>query len=366
MAEGFITRRGGVSAEKTLNPSINFVSKGGFEIVVTFTNNDSTQADVFYGITSTLTDKVTVAASGTSSNVTFSGLDPNTPYTVSAYAIVTDSTLKKIKSEIISTSITTDDIQYTAATGGTTLEYNDGGKRYKSHTFTSSENFVVNQVGNGDRNQIDYLIIAGGGGGARANTGASGGGGAGGFLSTVNPIPNNQNPQSKITVSQTSYGVIVGSGGSGRSSTGAGTSGQNSSVFGQTAIGGGGGGGLNGGSGGGRSQAGAGSGIINQGNDGSNNSVNSGAGGGGAGQPGNDNNGGNGLSNTLRNGTSEIRAGGGGGGNLGSGGTGGGGDSFQSGQPNTGGGGGGTHGGGTSGNGGSGIVIIRYEIAPSA
>jgi hypothetical protein len=110
MADGFIVRRGGKAEEvlRTATPDINFVSKTQTQIVVTFKNNDAAEADVFYGLTSPLTTKVTLATNTTSSNITFSGLDADTQYTISAYAIVTDATLKKIKSQIVSTSITTD------------------------------------------------------------------------------------------------------------------------------------------------------------------------------------------------------------------------------------------------------------------
>ena len=61
----------------------------------------------------------------------------------------------------------------TAASGGTVTTSGD----YKIHTFTSSGNFVVSNVGT----DIDYLIIAGGGGGGWSNGGVGGGaGGAGG------------------------------------------------------------------------------------------------------------------------------------------------------------------------------------------
>jgi hypothetical protein len=79
---------------------------------------------------------------------------------------VTDATLKKIKSEIVSTSITTDAIIYTAATGGTTEEYDDGGKRYKPHLYKRWHIYSHNRWrGTDDRNKVDYLIIAGGAGG---------------------------------------------------------------------------------------------------------------------------------------------------------------------------------------------------------
>ena len=117
MADGFIVRRGGKAEEvlRTATPDINFVSKTDSEIVVTFKNNDAGEAEIYYGLTAPLTDTVTLATGATSSNITFSGLDDNTEFTVSAYAIVTDATLKKIKSEIVSTSITTDETPFSPA-----------------------------------------------------------------------------------------------------------------------------------------------------------------------------------------------------------------------------------------------------------
>ena len=398
MADGFIVRRGGKAEEvlRTTNPSINFVSKGFFDIVVTFTNNDAAEADVFYGLTSPLTDKVTLATATTSSNITFSGLDGGTQYIISAYAIVTDTTLKKIKSEIVSTSITTDTPVYTAATGGTTEEYNLDGKRYRSHTFLEDGNFVVTTVGDAidDRNKVDYLIIAGGASGGRGNTGSGGGGGAGGFRTTIAPVPSDESPDAKVVVTATTYGVLVGAGGTGLSNTGPGTNGIDSSVFNIISTGGGAGGsgavdGVIGGSGGGGGGFTSGStgdtGISGQGRNGgdgfgvgSNN--NAGGGGGGAGSVGGNATsntspgvGGNGLANNLRTGSNETRAGGGGGagGTGATGGSGGGGNGVSgtgtagSGTVNTGSGGGGNARNGTSGSGGSGIVIIRYEIAPN-
>jgi hypothetical protein len=111
MADGFIVRRGGRAEEvlRTANPDINFVSKTDSQIVVTFKNNDAAEADVFYGLTTPLTDKVTLATDTTSSNITFSGLADDTTFTIFAYAIVTDATSKKIKSEIVSIQVTTDE-----------------------------------------------------------------------------------------------------------------------------------------------------------------------------------------------------------------------------------------------------------------
>lgn len=274
------------------------------------------------------------------------------------------------------------------ATGGTITLAADG---YVYHAFTSSGTFTPS-VGL----TCDVLTVAGGGG-AGANHG--GGGGAGGLLYT-----------SSSSFSATGYTVTVGQGGVGATIGGTiGTNGENSSVNGLTAIGGGRGGdysnnyeAYNGGSGGGAQSSAtnyAGLGTSGQGNNGGNKNPNynlCGGGGGGAGAVGqtatNANSGAGGVglatyshfgaaTNTGHN-VSGIRyyaGGGGGGGWNGSipvgtyalGGHGGGGASGavissgasngSAGTANTGG-GGGCGGGGSSsgGNGGSGIVIIRY------
>ena len=67
----------------------------------------------------------------------------------------------------------------TAASGGSVATAGD----YKIHTFSSSGDFVVSQLGT----DIDYLIIAGGGGGGWSNGGVGGGGGgAGGYRNSYN------------------------------------------------------------------------------------------------------------------------------------------------------------------------------------
>jgi hypothetical protein len=404
MADGFIVRKGG--AVGTAAPSINFVSSTFDSITFTITNNDALTADIFWEIGDSTPDANTLSLAGgaTSSNQVASGLDEETSYTIFAFA----NAAGKAGSQTSSIAQTTpaEPIVYTAATGGTTEEYDLDDKRYKSHTFTSDGNFVVTQVGNGDRNQVDYLIIAGGGGGGGSglfsSDGPSGGGGAGGYRTTFGTQGGNGELDTKPTVTAQTYGVVVGAGGVKT------VNGDNSSVFSRIAEGGGrgasnGGAGLGtpevGGSGGGAggsggsSQNGA-SGTEDQGFAGGNNLIVSGTaratgGGGGAGAVGaNGNssasagNGGNGLASIIRTGSSETRAGGGGGGgwnvavSAGTGGTGGGGNGTSatssggtagSGAVNTGSGGGGVGGGsiGSGGDGGSGIVVIRYEIAPS-
>lgn len=306
-------------------------------------------------------------------------------------------------------------IVYINATGGTTLEYDDGGKRYRSHTFTSvgTSTFTVTELASDtELNILDYLIIAGGGGGGSHYY--AGGGGAGGYRTTLTPTPGNTNPNAKVIPSLSSYSIVVGNGGA------MGTSGQNSSAFNIISTGGGFGRGTNGscvaasggsgGSGGGSNTAcggvsaqSGGTGISGQGFNGGVARTH-GSGGGGAGQVGRDGHndatkgtGGNGLASKIRSGVDEFRAGGGAGaidanfppsgsptrvdGGLGGGGYSAGSTSTSGswdrspqttaapGAANTGsGGGGGLH---DTNNtlrngapGGSGIVIVRYEIAP--
>jgi hypothetical protein len=296
-------------------------------------------------------------------------------------------------------------IEYMNATGGTTLEYNLAGKRYRSHIFTSSTNFIVTELSTVDvtRNQVEYLIVAGGAsaGGTFSYAGNSftgtGGGGAGGLLSSVVGDQSGaaSSPLSKPTVSVQSYPVTIGAGG-------ANSNGGDSTAFGLTAIGGGRGGmpfGSAGGSGGGGGSAkqttsySGGAGTAGQGRNGGQGrgdyayAYYSG-GGGGAGAVGvastgwfgnrKSGEGGNGLPTSiipstasygqLNSGARWFAGGGGGGGDSdrsASGGIGGGGaSSLGVGGANTGGGGGGSYRGG-GGAGGSGIVIIRYEIAPA-
>ena len=274
--------------------------------------------------------------------------------------------------------------KYIVATGGSTLTYEENGKFYKTHTFTSSGNFIVNGLGI-ENNKLDYLII-GGGGGARTNY--SGGGGAGGYRTTLGTSGGNSISENKIDAIKQNYTILVGSGGT------SGANGGNSSFYNLVSTGGGAGGGSfsgrdgqDGGSGGGGAEVGGlnGNGITGQGyNGGDGNSSYGGAGGGGgASQTGQNapsqcgGKGGDGLVNTIRSGQPETRAGGGGGwGNnssCGLGGTGGGGNGYvgtsssntrgSDGAQNTGGGSGGNSQSGTVRlNGGSGIVIIRYEV----
>jgi hypothetical protein len=373
MGEGFIVRKGGAVTEQALAPTITEVSVDLTEIVFTITNNDASTAVILYEIGDVTPDEnsIELAGAATSSNITVTGLTQGTEYTVSATASVTG----KVLSNVTSLAIETEDVIYTAATGGTTLEYDDGGKRYKSHTFTSNGTFEVTTVGDsdGDRNQVDYLIIAGGGGGGFNR---AGGGGAGGYRTTNGTSGRNSSARTKVTVTAQSYSITIGGGGTGGPNNDTqGTSGSASTALSVSTVGGGGGGsnnvrnGITGGSGGGAcgSAGNKGNGTTDEGFDGGNGAssgaTQSGGGGGGAGSVGGNGGtsaggtAGTGLGNILRTGSSETRAVGGLGGDASA--------AVNSGTANTGNGGDGDQAGVGGGNGGSGIVVIRYEIAPT-
>ena len=263
---------------------------------------------------------------------------------------------------------------FLSAVGGTISYHNN----YKVHTFTNIGNsaFQITKLGNTlTNNTIDYLVIGGGGAGGYQTNGQGPGGGAGGFLTG-----------SLLISALTSSIVTIGAGGLGSTAFGTPTPGNNSSLFGYIAYGGGCyNNNPNGGSGAGQ----GGLGTAGQGFNGGTLYV---PGGGGAGQEGQNGtnslplyagNGGSGSISDIT-GTPTYYAGGGAGGGAadnklpGTGGIGGGGDGGQPGGTISdrngknatyyGGGGGGIGANGgdpyvsncVSGNGYQGIVIIRY------
>jgi hypothetical protein len=294
---------------------------------------------------------------------------------------------------------------YITASGGT--ETTSG--NFKIHTFNSSSNFVVSNMGN-QTTKASYLVVAGGGGGGlgKANNGGGGGGGAGGFRENREDIDSySVSPRAAsggLTITTQTYPITVGAGGAGGSSPSTrGSSGSNS-VFSTITSAGGGGGGSSDGTNGAASNGGSGGGAGSDGGPNAKGSGNTppvspsqGSDGGGPNSSGGHGSGGGGVlnagaTNVSPNGggpggggaTTSISAsstayGGGGGGGVyhtnscaaGTGGAGGGGNGTKGGvgaaaTANTGGGGGG---GGRSGPGndhdggagGSGIVIVRYR-----
>lgn len=238
-------------------------------------------------------------------------------------------------------------------TGGTITT--SGGYRY--HTFTSSGNLVVPS---GFTATAEALTVAGGGGGGR-NRG--GGGGAGGM----------RNDTYSLTAG--TYAAVVGGGGVGMTSSVDSAAGSNSSIFSNTAIGGGRGGGNGytsgsnsggtGGSGGGGGSGlsvSGGSGTSGQGNNGGSTDSSAGNGGGGGGKGGVGANATSASSSVASGGVGSAWAGTtyakGGDGYSTPDGWGGG----QSGTANTGNGANGGAGNVDGGTGGSGIVIVRYAL----
>jgi hypothetical protein len=423
MGEGFIVRRGG-GGQQTVKPIYNSLTEVGFtSLTLNVTNDSNSIATLYYSVVQTEPGPTTSDTFDTefagkeTKDITITGLTGGTTYTVYLKAIAVGEVLSET---VIVPNLTTGVAMN--ATGGTTFEYNltsSPTKRYRSHTFTGNGTFQVTQLSNmgSTFNQVDYLIIAGGGGGGNQH---GSGGGAGGYRTTNGTSGGNSAAETKPTVQLTNYTVTVGTGGAGIPGGTGGTygfQGNPSSIVGSainiTTTGGGGGGswcGTNqaqrhsGGSGGGAHPCTTGgfvtggAGIAGQGFKGGDRTTNTGApyvaqGGGGAGGVGvngvnltNSGDGGPGLANLLRTGSNETRAGGGGGGiyqstgqvvTLGFGGSGGGGTGGVSisesespggnGTVNTGSGGGGAgRFQNKGGDGGSGIVIIRYEIAPTS
>lgn len=287
--------------------------------------------------------------------------------------------------------------EFIEAEGGTTVtDETIDGQKYRIHAFesTGSGSFKINK--SPSNSSIDVLLVAGGGGGGEND---GGGGGAGGLIY-----------RSNLAVSEGTYSLNIGNGGQGapEGSSGFGESGEDTTGFGLTAIGGGGAApqrktARDGGSGGGAGHADSTGGEAlqpsspggfgsdgGQGENGTNPPYPGGGGGGASergkspGTPSERGDGGDGKDYsdefTQQFGDNGLFAGGGGGGTQSSptstGGAGGGGDGGhadgnsnvtnpESGQPNTGGGGGGTGEGGNqdAGNGGSGIILIRYPIS---
>tara|TARA_R110002012_G_scaffold187364_2_gene354368 strand:+ start:1164 stop:2573 length:1410 start_codon:yes stop_codon:yes gene_type:complete len=162
---------------------------------------------------------------------------------------------------------------YIAASGGTETTSGD----FKIHTFNSSDNFVVTNVGtpSAGGDSVSYVVVAGGasGGSDRTSTTSSAGGGAGGFREGKVASGGGSDPYSAsplvapagLTITATTYPITVGAGGAaapGPSGPTPGLDGAASTFSSITSAGGGGGSGLapspnsgrDGGSGGGAKQ----------------------------------------------------------------------------------------------------------------
>jgi hypothetical protein len=89
MAESYITRKsGGGGGPQTELPIITFISKTDTSLTFTIRNEDDEQAIVYYELEDNTPDSSSIILSGstTSSNVVFSGLTPDTSYTLYVWA----------------------------------------------------------------------------------------------------------------------------------------------------------------------------------------------------------------------------------------------------------------------------------------
>lgn len=172
----------------------------------------------------------------TDTQITLTGLDPDTSYDVEVTATNPGGP---------STPQTASATTLPIATGGNIQDINVGGTTYRVHTFTTDDVFALNAD-----QTLEYLIVGGGGGGGGGGfnnqTGAGGDGGGGGGGGGAQLL------ESSGLFSAAAYPVVVGPGGVGGNPGDAGGAfagrlgavGGNSSALGFTAaqgIGGGGG-----------------------------------------------------------------------------------------------------------------------------
>ena len=152
---------GTATATSTTTATVAFTApaNNGDSAITSYTATSSPD-----GVTGTLSQ----AGSGT---ITVSGLTQNTSYT---FTVTATNALGTGPASAASNSITTPNITFVAATGGTITTSGD----FKIHTFTSSGTFTVTDAGGATgSNTVDYLVIAGGGGSGGSGTGGAGAGG---------------------------------------------------------------------------------------------------------------------------------------------------------------------------------------------
>src|SRR5690606_25368537 len=119
-----------------------------------------------------------------------------------------------------------------SATGGTETDIDVAGRMYRVHTFTTSADFIVTDLGTNPE-ENEYLLIGSGGGGGRGTAGAGGGGAgehqigslalsvathavviaAGGAAASVNATPGSAGSASTIGALASADGGGYGAGG---------------------------------------------------------------------------------------------------------------------------------------------------------
>lgn len=351
------------AAQNPAFTAVEVTSSGTLSVSLAWTDNASTEtAYVLQRSSSGSTGPYAVVAtlpSNSTSHVDY--VMPSTTYHYRLSATNSVNATSTDPATCQSAAITTISAGY--ATGGNRFAtYSENGTNFVAHIFTEDGTFEPRKA-----LDVEYLIVGGGGGGGGSyNNRQAGGGGAGGLLTGT------------TNATASPYAVIVGAGG--LSPIGdTGYDGGDSSAFGRIGEGGGGGGyaytasasGRNGGCGGGGSSYNGGAGGTgSQGGDGAQGDpVGDTYGGGGGGANGNGLQGVGGAGHTsFITGTSVIYAVGGAGGLRANG-------TLEPGPASAYTGNGGEGGSNASayqlgkfrgGDGGSGVVVIRYQVAPSA
>jgi len=195
-------------------PTIGTAALDGSDVDVPFTapsdNGDAT-ITTYTATASPGGASATLSQAG-SGTITVTGLAVNTAFT---FTVTATNSVGVSAASAASNSVTTPNVAFTAATGGTVTTSGD----YKIHTFTGDGNFVVGTLGTGGAggpSTVSYLVVAGGGaGGAKG----AGGGGAGGFREGRDITPSyTASPLvagSGLTIAAQTYPITVGAGGGG-------------------------------------------------------------------------------------------------------------------------------------------------------
>jgi hypothetical protein len=110
MAESIITRKGGgEDLPQTELPVINFISKTDNSLTFTIENTDEEKAIVYYELDDETPDANSINLNGntTTSNLTFTGLTPNTSYTLHVWATAFGKKVSQVADYLQTTTITT-------------------------------------------------------------------------------------------------------------------------------------------------------------------------------------------------------------------------------------------------------------------
>jgi len=211
---------GGVPVWTTAAGLLGIVSDAATGTHFTLAATDPDSQTVTFSMDSINTAYLALAGmtlNGTTGVISGDATDVVNPTTYNFDVMATDTTGVNITTRSFSIEIRH---PYYGASGGTETTYSLGGTNYKVHTFTSTGVF---NAGTGGAN-CDYLVVGGGGAGGGRH---GGGAGAGGVIHVTG-----------ATLPGTTYTVIIGAGAARNDTDGQGVKGGDTTVFGETAMGG--------------------------------------------------------------------------------------------------------------------------------